>query len=289
MAEIVKEVNGMSFVYKHLSVISGLTGRVIRSRKCCLTLLLIVAVSPVASYANPDPNFYTFASRVAGEFPAKFLSDANETFSKPSNIVVLLLTGGASIIMHNSDADKNVNDNFEHHRTFTGSSDHFFEYAGHPGVHLGAAGFWYLLSQANNDNPNQEKAWSMLSALALTDTVTYGLKAVVNTERPNGSNYSFPSAHTASSFCVASMLDEYYGPQVGFPAYVGAAVVGWRMMDAHEHWASDVLFGGTLGYIIGHSVAAKHKQLEIAGFRIEPMICLEDAGPTTGISLVKRF
>ena len=112
----------------------------------------------------------------------------------------------------------------------------------------------------------------MLSALAITDTATFGLKLVVNDERPNGDNFSFPSAHTASSFCVASVLDEFYGPQVGVPAYIGAAFVGWRMMDSGDHWASDVLFGGTLGYIVGHSVAAKHKQLEIAGFQIEPMI-----------------
>jgi hypothetical protein len=38
------------------------------------------------------------------------------------------------------------------------------------------------------------------------------------------------------------------------------------MMDSHDHWASDVLFGGTLGYIVGHTVAGKHKQLELAGF-----------------------
>jgi hypothetical protein len=28
------------------------------------------------------------------------------------------------------------------------------------------------------------------------------------------------SGHAASSFTVASMLDEYYGPNVGIPAYV---------------------------------------------------------------------
>jgi hypothetical protein len=65
-------------------------------------------------------------------------------------------------------------------------------------------------------------------------------------------------------------------------------MVGWRMMDSHDHWASDVLFGGTLGYVVGHSVAAKHKQLEIAGFKIEPMIDI-GAHPATGIALVKRF
>ena len=128
----------------------------------------------------------------------------------------------------------------------------------------------------------------MLSALAITDSAAFGLKLVVNTERPNGDDFSFPSAHTASSFCVASVLDEYYGPQVGIPAYIGAALVGWRMMDSHDHWASDVLFGGTLGYIVGHTVAGKHKQLELAGFQIQPLVSF-DTHPASGLCLVKRF
>jgi hypothetical protein len=250
--------------------------------------LLAAIIFPGTAYAKQDPNFYTFASRVADEFPARFLSDANETFTKPNNIAALLLAGGISIAMHNTDADKNLNDNFEHHRAFNNTSDKIFDYAGNPGIHLGGSAVWYLFSQANHDEPSQEKAWTMLSALAVTDTITFGLKAVVNNDRPNGGNFSFPSAHTASSFCVASVLDEYYGPQVGIPAYVGACMVSWRMMDSGDHWASDVLFGGTLGYIVGHSVAAKHKQLEIAGFQVEPMTTF-GYHPATGIALVKRF
>jgi membrane-associated phospholipid phosphatase len=228
-----------------------------------------------------------FASRLVNEFPQTFISDANAAFSKPTNLAALLLAGGASIALHNTDADKNINDNL-HHRAFEESTSDFFDLAGNPAIHLGATGIWYLYSQANREDLGRERAWIMLSALAVTDTVTFGLKAIVNNERPNGDNFSFPSAHTASSFCVASVLDEYYGPQVGLPAYIAASMVGWRMMDSGDHWASDVLFGGAVGYIVGHSVAGKHKQLELAGFKIEPMI---DIGthPSTGIALVKRF
>jgi membrane-associated phospholipid phosphatase len=134
----------------------------------------------------------------------------------------------------------------------------------------------------------QQRAWTMLSALAITDVTTYSLKFIVDTERPNGHSYAFPSAHTASSFCAASVLDEFYGPEIGIPAYIGAAFVGWRMMDSGDHWASDVLFGGTLGYVVGHTVAGKHKQFELAGFHIEPMVPLGEH-PSNGIVLVKRF
>ena len=258
-----------------------------RIHKIVFAALIISVFSPTSVYAEPN-DAGAFASRLIDEFPARFLSDANETFSKPNNLAALLLVGGAGIVMHNTDADKNLNDNFQHHRAFNDTTSDFFDLAGNPGIHLGATGLWYLVSQSNNDKPNQERAWSMLSALAITDTGAFGLKLIVNTERPNGHDFSFPSVHTASSFCVASMLDEYYGPQVGIPAYLGACMVGWRMMDSGDHWASDVLFSGTLGYIVGHTVAAKHKQIEIAGFKIEPLIDI-GSHPSTGIALVKRF
>lgn len=247
--------------------------------------ILIVILLHHAAYADLN-NISTFGSRLVNEFPSTFLSDTNATFTNSNNIAALLLTGGASIAMHNTDADRNIDENFRRHRAFDDTPSNLLDYAGNPLTHLGATGLWYLLSDDNRTG--QDHAWTMLSALAITDSAAFGLKLVTNDKRPNGNNFSFPSAHTASSFCVASVLDEYYGPEVGIPAYVGAALVGWRMMDSHDHWASDVLFGGTLGYVVGHTVAGKHKQLELAGFNIEPMVSL-DASPTTGLCLVKRF
>jgi hypothetical protein len=245
-------------------------------------LLLAAAIlASIASTVRADQND-------VGAFASRTLSDANETFTKPTNLAALLLAGGASITLHNTDADKNVNDNFQHHRAFNDTTDKVFDYGGNPVTHLGLTGIWYLYSRSNDDNLNEQRACTMLSALTITDATAFSLKLIVHTERPNGDNFSFPSAHAASSFCAASVLDEFYGPGVGIPAYIGASLVGWRMVDAGDHWASDVLFGGTLGFIVGHSVAAKHKQLELAGFKIEPMIGL-DAHQTTGVALVKRF
>jgi membrane-associated phospholipid phosphatase len=250
----------------------------IKDIRICSVLVLTAAVLQGAAYAD---------SNDLSMFPARIFSDANETFSKSSNLAALLLAGGASIAMLNTDADKNINDNL-HRRAFNDTTDKIFDYAGNPWSHIGATGLWFFLSQSNNDELNQERAESLLSALLITDATVFALKAIRNNDTPNGKDLSWPSGHTASSFCVASVLDEYYGPQVGVPAYIGACFVGWRMMDSGDHWASDVLFGGTLGFIVGHTVAGKHKQLEIAGFKIEPMIDIASR-PSTGIALVKRF
>ncbi len=232
-------------------------------------------------------NLAGFAARLVEEMPERAVTDAGKTFSDSNNIIPLLLAGGASIAMHNSDADDNLNDNFQRRRAFSDTGDKIFDCAGHPGTHLAAASLWYLFGSAEADTLNQERAFTMLSALAVTDSVTFGLKLVRNNETPNGKDFSWPSAHTASSFCVASVLDEFYGPNVGIAAYIGASFVGWRMMDSGDHWASDVLFGGTLGYVVGHSVAAKHK-LEFAGFQLVPTLATAYT-PSAGISLLKRF
>jgi hypothetical protein len=242
-----------------------------------IVILVVIVPSCLTKAQVPDIN--TFQSRL--------LCDINETFTKPGNIAALLLAGGASVAMHNTDADKNINENL-HRRTFNDAADKIFDIAGNPFTHLGATGFWYLFSQANDDKLNQSRAESLLSALLITDATVFALKLAVSNETPNGKNLAWPSGHTASSFCVASVIDEYYGPQAGIPAYIAASLVGWRMMDSGDHWASDVLFGGTLGFVVGHSVADRHKQLEIAGFNIEPVLSI-GPNPVTGIGLVKRF
>jgi membrane-associated phospholipid phosphatase len=259
----------------------------IKNCKICGVLLLITIILPALTYGQPN-SIGTFGSRLVNEFPSIFISDANATFTNSTNIAALLIAGGASIAMHNTDADKNINENL-HRRAFNDTTDKIFDIGGNPFTHLGVTGLWYLASQSNNDELNCQRAESMLSALILTDAVTLGLKAIRNNETPNGKDFAWPSGHTASSFCVASVLDEYYGPQVGIPAYIGAAMVGWRMMDSGDHWASDVLFGGTLGYIVGHTVAGKHKHLDLAGFQIQPLVSIDNSRPASGLCLVKRF
>ncbi len=256
-----------------------------------LITVLVAILLQWPAYARLDSPDRSRARRAASldfnTLPAMVLADANETFTRPGNIAALLLAGGASVAMHNTDADKNIDESLRS-RAFSDTADKTFDVAGNPWTHLGATGLWYLFSQANDDELNQQRAISMLSALLITDASVFTLKAIRNNDTPNGKDLAWPSGHTASSFCVASVLDEYYGPRVGVPAYIGASLVAWRMMDSGDHWASDVLFGGTLGFIVGHTVADRHKQLEFAGFKVKPMMDLGPR-PTTGIALVKRF
>lgn len=232
--------------------------------------------------------FFESAKRNFGNWPERIIEDSKETFLRKDNLTALLLAGGASIAMHNSDADRNLKENFDRHGIFDGFTDESLNIIGSPGMHFAAASLWYGLSAENDDLFNRERAWTMTTALAITGLTTVGLKAIRDNDTPNGKDWAWPSGHTASSFALASVLDEFYGPKVGIPAYILASLVGYRMMDTGDHWASDVVFGATLGWVVGHTVAGKHKQLEIAGFRVLPYMG-HTKGSSLGISLVKQF
>lgn len=233
-------------------------------------------------------NFFEYVGRDLVNLPGRILEDSNDTFLKKGNMTALLLAGGASIAMHNTDADDNINDNFRRHRVFRDFTDESLDIIGNPGTHFAVTGLWYALSADRQDKFNRERALTMMSALSVNGLATLGLKAIRDNKCPNGKKWGWPSGHTSSSFTVASVLDEFYGPKVGIPAYALASVVGCRMMDAGDHWGSDVVFGATLGWVVGHTIAGKHKELEIAGFKVLPYAGGAQSH-AMGVSLVKRF
>jgi len=223
------------------------------------------------------------------DWPGRIIEDSKDTFLRKDNLIALLLAGGASIAMHQSDADKNTAEHFRKHRTLSNFKDESLNLIGNPGMHFAATGLWYAFSAENQDEFNKERAWTMMTALSVTGLTTVGLKAIRDNDTPNGKRWAWPSGHTASSFTVASVLDEFYGPEVGIPAYALASLVAYRMMDSGDHWASDVVFGATLGWVVGHTIAGKHKNLEIAGFTVLPYAGGYGNQTGFGVNLLKLF
>ena len=250
--------------------------------------ILIAGCENQANNADGRGVFFKSAGADLRGLPGNVIEDSGTTFSRSDNLIAILAAGGVSVIMNNTEADDKLATNFERHRAFKGFSDESLYTIGGPGAHFALTGLWYAVSVQNGDEFNKERAWTMMRALSVTGAVTVGLKAARNNHSPNGAELAWPSGHTASSFTVASVLDEFYGPQVGIPAYTLASVVAWRMMDTGDHWGSDVVFGVTLGWVVGHTIAGEHRKLEIAGFRVLPYIAEGDRS-VTGVSLVKQF
>ncbi|MDD5327934.1 MAG: phosphatase PAP2 family protein [Phycisphaerae bacterium] len=225
------------------------------------------------------------------DWPWSIIRDTKESFLRPDNLSILLLAGGASVALHSSGADEKVADNFEDHHSFHGFTDEALNVVGHPWTQFGAAALWYAVSKKNQDDFNADRARAMVTALSVSGIATLSFKAIRHNDSPNGKDWAWPSGHAASSFTVASMLDEYYGPNVGIPAYIAASLISYRMMDTGDHWSSDIVFGAAIGWVVGHTFAAKQTQLEVASFKILPYTaCVPATNDTVmGIHLVKQF
>lgn len=87
-----------------------------------------------------------------------------------------------------------------------------------------------------------------------------------------GVDSSFPSSHTLIAFSAASAIAaEYPSRPVQWLVYTGATGVGLTRVLGQDHFPADVLVGGALGWLIGHSVV-KHRhhrdlKTEITGHR----------------------
>jgi len=111
----------------------------------------------------------------------------------------------------------------------------------------------------------------VVESLVYTNLVTGALKSLIGRSRPgtqdgpfsvnldelerDHGSLSMPSGHTARAFAFASVLahqaDRWY---VSVPAYGVATSVGIERIHSGDHWMSDVVVGGVLGYLIGRSV-----------------------------------
>lgn len=93
-------------------------------------------------------------------------------------------------------------------------------------------------------------------SIAFTMFATYGLKLVVNRERPDGSSQdSFPSGHTSAAFAGATLLQrefarEFDDPWWSWLGYLPATYVGVSRLEGQRHYLADILFGAALGMTI---------------------------------------
>lgn len=195
--------------------------------------------------------------------------DTKLVYTSPLNLALLMTAGGASIAVHQH-VDFTFNDKFNQSRTCKEGWGDAANVIGYPPLHLAIAGVWYLAGYEFKDLKTYNVGKNMLSALIITDLSTVALKAcAADTEGPRGQHFSWPSGHTSSTFALAAVLHESYGPVVGVPMYALAGWVGFERMDDHQHMFSDVLFGAMLGTVIGETVARGHMP-QIAGGTVVP-------------------
>lgn len=76
---------------------------------------------------------------------------------------------------------------------------------------------------------------------------------------------SFPSEHAAASWAIASVIaHEYTGPITQLLAYGAASGVSIARIVGHQHFTTDVLVGGALGWYTGRQVFRTHSRYSAA-------------------------
>jgi len=139
---------------------------------------------------------------------------------------------------------------------------------------LPVAGALYIYGAAT-DNPHTREA-GVLGTEALLDgfVVSSVLKFAAGRERPNQpggdgrffkGQRSFPSGHATMSWAFASLISHEYkgGKVVPIIAYSLASTVSVARFTAQQHFASDIVAGGAIGWFIGKFVFERHLDPEI--------------------------
>lgn len=227
------------------------------------------AMAPLSTESDPLAMPVFSLKQDLKNTPRWLWEDAKRVYTSPLALGLLMTAGGASIALHQH-VDWTINNKFRDSRTCKEAWGDTADIVGHPVLHLGIAGAWYLAGYEFKDLKTYNVGKNMISALLITDLSTLALKgAAAGTEGPKGQHFSWPSGHTSSTFAMASVLHQAYGPVVGVPMYALAGWVGFERLDDRKHMFSDVIFGGVLGLVIGHSVASGHLP-QIAGGHIIP-------------------
>jgi PAP2 superfamily protein len=137
---------------------------------------------------------------------------------------------------------------------------------------FGVAGALYGIGRLTHNDRAQETGLLGAEALIQTSIVVTGLKLAFERERPSkfqsdGSFWeggsSFPSGHAAVAFTIATVIAEEYRdkPAVQITAYGLAAAVAVSRVAGRNHFPTDVLAGGVIGYFIGRSIVTTHSSL----------------------------
>ena len=111
------------------------------------------------------------------------------------------------------------------------------------------------------------KDWQGSLQLAESEGVTIAatslLKYSLDTRRPNGGHYSFPSEHASVSFSAAEFLRKRYGWEFGVPAYAAASFVAYSRVESNNHYSYDVIGGAAIGILSSYIFTKPYKGWEV--------------------------
>ncbi len=140
---------------------------------------------------------------------------------------------------------------------------------------IGAGGGLYLWSKLSHDDHQRETGILAGEAAINSFAVDTAFKYSFGRERPNQGQglgnffqhgVSFPSDHSAVAWSIASVIaHEYPGPLTQVAVYGLATAVSASRVLGKQHFPSDVVVGGAIGWLIGRQIYRAHHDPEVGG------------------------
>ena len=93
---------------------------------------------------------------------------------------------------------------------------------------------------------------------------TWVIKLAVDRPRPSGGPHSFPSGHTTSAFSTVPVVWHHAGWAAGLGSGFLACTTALGRMEENRHYASDVIFGATIGLVFGRAVISQRERTDWA-------------------------
>ena len=236
-------------------------------RGLLLLLVICTAISSVAQ--DPAGTSDSGCWQIAGQLPhtaATFghgLAAAPRNAIRPSNLKWELPIAAATGLLIAS-GDDHIN-NHIHSPSFAQAASRGSNVG--LGIELGAAGLMYLVAcSGHRSSYAANTGFTALEAMGVASLMTFGIKAATNRQYAYAPNThgefweggkSFPSGHAATSFAFASVIAHCYPNKrwLKWSVYGRATGVSLARVGGKKHFASDVLVGGTLGYVTGTYLA----------------------------------
>ena len=151
---------------------------------------------------------------------------------------------------------------------------HNISWGGKAYVTGGAAVGMYAVGKAFH-NPKLSET-GLLSTESLIDTgiVTAVLKTVFQRARPSAGNEraefftggsSFPSGHSSTVWSVATVVAYEYqkNPWIKYGAFAAATAVSLSRFSGRNHFLSDIVIGGAIGFGVGRYVYKEHHDTDL--------------------------
>ncbi len=197
---------------------------------------------PETNPANPHRPVWQILNDIASDFTHLPSWD---------NAATTIVGGGLALGAHHFDNEVNA------HFAGNGAVQDFFypgKIIGLSPVQFAAAAATYGWGKARKEPKVVHLGVDLLRAQIVTQVLTEGLKLAVRRERPDGTNYSFPSGHASMTFATATVLERHLGWLAAAPTYAVASYVAMSRLHENRHYLSDVVFGATVGLVGGRTV-----------------------------------